>query len=323
MHALRPLLGALALSAIGCCASLAGPEAADDTVGPVSDTAAAVQVLVDCSLAQPGADVGLEQLRAACPALEQALLTLQLPEQLGADWRDTINVATLVDLASLAQRYQGDPAGIQPRPAALSAVMQSLRVSPLPGTWWQRFKAWLRSLLQRPSQQRSSWLTQLHLPWKPSLGLLRLIDYLLIGIVLLLAAWIVWREVRAARALSPVPRVSRRRRERAVAPGLREPGAELPDLQAMPPAQRAGAVLLALIGVLRRSGRLERERALTHRQLAARVRFDDGVQRARFERLALLAERCLYGRPEPIDAELLADAVALHRQLSSSAGVRA
>ena len=105
-------------------------------------------------------------------------------------------------------------------------------------------------------------------------------------------------------------------------PGRGEDSAELPDLQLLPPAQRPSAVLRSLIVLLRRSGRLQRERALTHRQLAASARFDDAAQRAQFERAALLAERCLYGRPEPLNSEQLADALALHAQLAAGMQAR-
>jgi len=318
VHSPGTWLVALALSAASCCTL-----GAEGTSRSGSADVAAIRVLAACSETQAVADSGLEGLREACPALEQALQELNLTDQLGPDWRETINLATVADLASLALRYQGEPDGIEPRPAALSAVMQSLRVNTPPTSWWQRLKTWLRSLLQQPTQPRGSWLTQLHLPWKPSQLLLRVIDYLLIGSVLLLAVWIVWREVRAARALAPAPRAAAKRGEMALAPELREQSIELPDLQSMPLAQRPSAVLLALIGVLHRSGRLERARALTHRQLTARARFDDLAQRARFERIALLAERCRYGRPEPVNTELLADAVALHRQLAATMGVHA
>jgi hypothetical protein len=301
VRALLPCIALLAISAQAYGADASSPSGQ--------------QVLEDCSKAHWDPSPGLDNLRQPCPGLEQALLDLGLAEQLGPHWRDAISGPALANLARLTRRYQGEPVGTAPQLEALSSIMQSVRVEPQPTTWWQRFKHWLSSLLRRRPEDRESWLRHLDLPWKPSEQLARVIGYASIAIVVLLALWVVWREVRAAYTpLSPARR--RRPLKPTSVPDLSD-DIGLPQLQSLPPQVRPAALLAALVGALRRSGRLDLERALTHRQLGARASFDDAAQRARFVRVALLAERCLYGVPESMPAELVADAVALHAQLSA------
>jgi len=102
-------------------------------------------------------------------------------------------------------------------------------------------------------------------------------------------------ELRAAGVFSRqrVRKVTASRFEGAPAAPSAELGFE--DLQRAPPAERCVWLLRLLVQALRRSGRLKRESTLTYRELIALPLFDDRQQRARFERLALLAERQRYG----------------------------
>jgi hypothetical protein len=59
-----------------------------------------------------------------------------------------------------------------------------------------------------------------------------------------------------------------------------------------------------LVSTLVKSGRLRAERALTHSELGLRATFDDTEQRECFRRVAVLAERVVYGTGEIQPADL-------------------
>jgi hypothetical protein len=289
-------------------------------------SSSAAQVLEQCSEADlPMVPDGIRNLQPVCPDLEQALVDLGLAEQLSADWRRRINRTGVRQLAQLVQRYQAQPRSDAPGIAALPQVMQALHLRVAPRSWWQQFQEWLRSWLREPNRQNSDWLNRLLLHLKLPPTLTRVFGYATIAAVLAMAIWIVWHELKAAGALAP-----RLARERAAAPRrlilTRAIESDLPDLEALPPWQRPAALLAALVAALRQSGRLGVERALTHRELGERGVFDDAAQRARFQRISLLAERQLYGadavRPSesaaPQIAQALADGVALHGQLRAA-----
>ena len=295
-----------------------------------SASSGAAQVLERCSEADlPVVPDGIQNLVPVCPDLEQALVDLGVADQLNADWRQKINRTGIKQLAQLVQRYQAQPRGGAPDIATLPQVMQALHLRQAPRSWWQQFKEWLQSWLREPNRQNLDWLDRLLLHLKLPPTLTRVFGYATIAAVLAMALWMVWRELKAAGALAP--RVAR---ERAVAPRrvtlTREIGSDLPDLEALPLWQRPAALLAALVAALRQSGRLGVERALTHRELGERGVFDDAAQRARFQRISLLAERQLYGadavQPSaaaaPQLAQVLADGVALHGQLRAAQSAR-
>jgi hypothetical protein len=295
-----------------------------------SASSSAVQVLERCSEADlPMVPDGILNLLPVCPDLEQALIDLGLAQQLSPDWRQKINRTGVRQLAQLVQRYQAPPRSGAPDIATLPQVVQALHLREAPRSWWQQFKEWLRSWLREPNREDSGWLDRLLLHLKLPATLTRVFGYATIAVVLAMALWIVWRELKAAGALAP-----RGARERAAAPRrvalAPEIGSDLPDLETLPLWQRPAALLAALVAALRQSGRLGVERALTHRELGERGVFDDAAQRARFQRISSLAERQLYGadgvQPSaavaPQIAQLLADGVALHGQLRAAQSAR-
>jgi len=293
---------------------------------PPAHPASPAQVLQACSKAElPTAPNGIEGLSARCPELEQALIDMGMADELGADWRGKINRTAVRGLAQLTQRYEGEPPGSAPDIAALPQVMQALQLRGTPHSWWDEFKAWLRAWLRSPDSQNTGWLARLllHLKLPPMLpSLTSLLGYATIALVLVMAAWIVWRELKAAGVIAPrPPRVAGTAPRRPTTPA--DPGMELPDLEALPLWQRPAVLLAALVQVLRQTGRLGLERALTHRQLVERGRFNDDAQRARFQRISLLAERQLYGVDTSApSAQVLTDGVDLYRALRAGAGGR-
>jgi len=274
---------------------------------------------------------GLEQIEALCPGVTQALSALGLTDQIGDEWRGRLNPLALGQLADLQQFYDGEPRSDAPRVDSLASVVSALRVQSAPQSLWQRFKSWLRSLLRQdevPSRTDNGWLERLLAHLKLTSWVAQAIGYTTIGLVIALALWIIWRELRYANVLT-----RRRRPSGGIARTEWTPQAfaaevRAGDLDRLPLWERPAVLLQLLVQALRQSQRLGFERALTFRELAQRAQLDDELQRARFERIARLAERQRYGArgqsPAPGSdeqlRETLADGLSLYAQLRATAG---
>jgi hypothetical protein len=148
---------------------------------------------------------GLEQIEALCPGLTQSLSELGLTQQIGEEWRGRLNPLGLGQLADLQHFYDGEPRFDAPRVDSLASVVSALHLQSAPQSWWERFKIWLRSLLRQdeaPSRADTGWLARLlsHLTLKPWVG--EAIGYTTVGLVIALALWVVWRELRYANVLT-------------------------------------------------------------------------------------------------------------------------
>ena len=320
-----PWLAALALTALGLPAMAGAQEAAVDAVDP-----AAVEWLHRCVQHVAGAgqrDVsrrahrGIVQLEADCPGLTEILDGLNVGVQLNGPWRERLDSERLSRLADLLDHYEFHPPSPRPDVAALPALAASLRNAPPSQSLWERFKAWLHSTLSpsEPARQASGldWLDRLLGRWRMSASTARLIGYGSLALVIALALWILWRELR----LSGVLQRSARGPGPATAPARADwqsPGAaplRVEDLQGMPSSRRAQALL---VQALCRTGRLGAARALTHRQLVEHARLEDAGERRCFEQVARLAERQLYGVPLPeAQCEPIVDeGIGLYRRIN-------
>jgi hypothetical protein len=318
VRALLPWLVLLALSPTAFAAAPDSPEA----------------VLQAC--ARSGSSTGqqfrgLEQLETPCPGLTQALSDLGLTQQIGEEWRGRLDPWAIGQLVDLQRLYEKAPLADAPNIESLAAAVSSLHVQTVPQTWWERFKSWLRSLLRQdelPESANFGWLERLlsHLKLTPWVA--RAIGYSIIGLVVALALWVVWSELRHANLLT-----RRRRTPGGLARADWMPQAFMGevragDLDRLPLWERPALLLQLLVQALRQSQRLGLERALTFRELAERARLDDELQRTRFERIARLAERQRYGArglsPTPGSdeqlRETLADGLSLYTQLRAAAG---
>jgi hypothetical protein len=251
---------------------------------------------LDACLLHLGADSAqsADKVRTRCPdlqlSLQQSDLALQLPE----NWPQRLDRSAISDLNWLEWRYQPPPLGSAPSSASLYVIAQALHTQADHVSWWQDFKDWLRDLLL-PTTQPSTpwlarWLSKLSVPaWAASS-----ITYLLLGAVVVMAAWIVRREVLAAGLRAASARRAARSGPGAPA-GVAGAGLDLAMIDAAPLYQQPSLLLQLLVQTLTRRGRLPDERSLTHRELGVHGVFDDAEQRARFVRLTQLAERLLYG----------------------------
>jgi hypothetical protein len=279
------------------------------------------QVLDDCIGAVEADVIGLPALEAQCPGLEQALVDLGL-DPFVADWqRDSIGLYGLMSLQGVEQRYSEPPSTGEVRAESLQSILDELKQpaqAERPLTWFERFKRWLRNLMGQQDSAANSWLSRWLEEYSLSETARNILFYGLVILVVLLAAAVIVNEVRVARK-------GRRKRDRTGASGAGVSAEALAaralDLDAAARSERPSILLQMLVMALVKSGRLQAERSLTHRELTARARFDDSSQRESFARVAQLAERIVYGGDEapPELDEVLQAGRALHSQLSGAA----
>ncbi|HEY3731093.1 MAG TPA: hypothetical protein VGL28_07500 [Steroidobacteraceae bacterium] len=268
----------------------------------------------------------VEQVRKLCPDLESSLQQSDLAMQLPQDWQQRLDHTAVSDLRWLAWRYQPPAPASAPATATLYAVAHALHMHSDRVSFWQGFKNWLRDLLFPASQPGApwlaGWLSKMSVPsWAA-----RSITYLLLGAALVVAVWIVRREVLAAGVRSGVGRRAARSGPGSASASAGAP-LDLASIDAAPLRQQPSMLLQLLVATLARSGRLPDERSLTHRELGVRGVFDDSDQRSRFVRLAQLAEALLYGPGQstvgaaaPAIELSVSDARLLYSQLSAARG---
>jgi hypothetical protein len=284
--------------------------------------AAPVDVVRDCAAKASPAISGIKDLGAACPQLEQALQALGLEPMLYDGWQHRLNRDALRDLANLAENYDGSKSGVSPDVAALPGILKALarEQTPLPKSWWDAFRAWLKTWLANHSD-KLTWLDH----WLEHLGrsttLFHIVSYSLVALVLMAAVAVIVNEVKAGGA-------SRRRHRAASSAGAANPAAVRADSEGLESgalADRLTELLRILVGRLMQTRRLEAERSLTHRELVARGTFDNESQRAVFAAVAGTAESILYGAqsaaPEQLN-RLLREGRALLAQLSDPSSAR-
>jgi hypothetical protein len=277
------------------------------------------QVFDDCIERVEADVIGMTALEAECPGLEQALIDLGL-EPFIADWQwDTIGVYGLMTLRDVEQRYSEPPAARDPQVGSLQSILDELKKpvqAEQPLTWFERFKRWLRNFMNQQQSGGDSWLSRWLNEHSLSETARNILFYGSVALVVLLAVAVIVNEVRIARK-------GRRKQGRSRASGAGAPVEALAgslDLDGAARSDRPSILLQMLVAALVKTGRLQAERSLTHRELAARARFDDSSQRESFRRVAQLAERVVYGGDEtpPELDEVVQAGRALHSQLAGA-----
>lgn len=253
----------------------------------------ALEAIDDCLTRS---DSGSAEAPRSCPELEGALIWLGLDRQLPEDWRRHLEPRTLKSLAALLRRYSAPAPSIAPALNRLPLALRNLQATaPAPLSWWQRLLHWLDQLFSPKAHNDDGWLTQLLSHLSMPRWLQQTILYLSVSAVLAMAAYVIYLELKAAGVLSRQRGRSVRPQRTDNAPKAGSTELKFDDLQLAPPNERCVWLVRLLVQALRRSGRLSRESNLTYRELAAQPVFDDPEQHARFEHLALLAERQRYG----------------------------
>jgi hypothetical protein len=294
------------------------------TAEPAAHLADSPQDVLGACVARLADEAGAELLKR-CPQVPEALRSLGFAGQLRSDWRDRLNSSSLQDLLDLARRYRGPSLSAVPSQSMLPLILQNLRRDQPPQSWWQSFKQRLRRWLEMPQASGEPWLAQL-LSALPPIAL-RLMLYITTITVVVMALWMVWRELRAAGLLERRGGAGQARLPLVDGGGAGTPKLELAlaDVDAAPPGQRAAVLLRLLLQAMRRTGRVRGERTLSCRELSERASFDSLEQRRRFASVARWAERERYagganegaGRMEL--AAVLAQGRELYEQLHGSA----
>jgi len=295
---------------------------ASATLCPLRADALAARILVSRCAAAAGANLqGLVAIRKACPGIDQAVADLGVGTLLSADWDAKASGAALGDLAALAERYAGPPSSALPSGSDLRAIalrLQEPDASMTSVSLWDRVKAWLHRRLAPFAGLLKWWRS---LPGGSAGPGLRAVLLVGVGVLILLSvAVIIFMELRSTGVLGPGRRrASAVRRRHAVQKGVVTGGGGADDdVEAARALDRPGSAFRMLIEALRRSRRIERDGNLTCHEVLARAVFDSGRQREGFARVALLAERELFGpggAPIRVPEELRATLQTLHREL--------
>jgi hypothetical protein len=272
-------------------------------------------VVEHCSDLASDETYGLTDLEKECPGLTQALEELGYLQLLSSGTRDTLHVYDLADLLQVDDWY-GDQQARNIDVATLAPILTSLRAEKPEHTltWFERLKRWLRSLLERqqdaPDRSLPRWLLG-------DLDLSSIVRVLLLGsliLVVVLAIAVIYNELRVSGML-------RKRtvlHDAAVNAASNDALAagELEDLDRLSADRKPPMLLRMLVATLIKSGRLRTERSLTYRELCTRATFDDTQQRDSFRRVAVLAERVVYGGGT-VSAEEVEPMVAAARALDA------
>jgi hypothetical protein len=280
------------------------------------DERSALEIIDQCSESTDEETIGLTAFEEECPGVTRALEQSGYLSLLSTASREELDSYDLSDLLLVDSWYDdAAPADRDVDVATLRPILDSLRAqeSERPPGWFERFKRWLRSMLEPQGGSSSDnwlsrWLQDKKIPGLVAEGIV----YVALATLLGLTIFVVVNELRAAGLF-------RRRKTHpdefagGIVAAAEDAAADFDTLAA---DRKASMLLRMLVATLISSGRLRTERSLTHRELCARARFDDARQRESFQRVAALAERTVYGSSE-VPAEEVEPIVAAARDLDA------
>jgi hypothetical protein len=280
------------------------------------DERSALEIIDQCSESTDEETIGLTAFEEECPGVTRALEQSGYLSLLSTASREELDSYDLSDLLLVDSWYDdAAPADRDVDVATLRPILDSLRAqeSERPPGWFERFKRWLRSMLEPQGGSSSDnwlsrWLQDKKIPGLVAEGIV----YVALATLLGLTIFVIVNELRAASLF-------RRRKTHpdefagGIVAAAEDAAADFDSLAA---DRKASMLLRMLVATLIRSGRLRTERSLTHRELCARARFDDARQRESFQRVAALAERTVYGSSE-VPAEEVEPIVAAARDLDA------
>ena len=212
------------------------------------------------------------------------------------DWEQKASPTTLADLDALAERYAGRPPSSLPAASDLRAAALRLQQPEPAGSSasvWERFKGWLQRQLALAAQLLKWLFPKSSGTAGPSLQEVLLIAATVL-LLLVIAAFVIAKLRAAGTPDAGRPKQSERRRRRA-AVRRTTAAAGIGSVASSAALDRPVLALQMLIEALRRSRRIEKDGNLTCREVVTRAVFDTQGQREGFARIALLAERELYG----------------------------
>lgn len=289
------------------------------TAAPLAQARDPLAAIDTCVAQLDGLDIGYERIAARCPDLTPSLVSSPWEAWLPRDWyrpHNQLSSAGLVDLRALLPREAARlPSGREPRTAAVTGVLASLREAEHPRSWWQRLKGWLHDLFARPPRPvQDNWLQRLLLRLHLPATLTRWIGWMALAIVAALGVGIVLNELRLAGWLT----APRRRGAWAPAPGAATSmDVRLAELERASPADQPRLLLELVAARLIEQARLPPARALTVRELNSAARLEVAADRGRLSELALACERVRFS-DQAVAPAILTRALAQGRELLAS-----
>jgi hypothetical protein len=263
-------------------------------------------------------DVGYAHVAERCPDLPRSLSSSPYAAWLPPDWNkpdNGLSVGGLIELRSLLTRSEPPPTVRAPRVARLTGVLAELhREDTAQRGWWPRFKQWLREIFTpQPNGEGQGWLGRLIGGIDVSQTVMRVIVWVALFVVLLLAGAIIVNELRIA-GLWRSPRRSGQDGYGNPQPGR---GAlSLRDLDRASADEQPHVLLQLIIRRLIEQQRLPPARALTLRELQRVARLRDEAERDRLADLAAVCERARFA--EHVAPPVLAAAAVRGRELLAS-----
>jgi hypothetical protein len=244
----------------------------------------------------PQVDIGYERIAGRCPELARQLEQTSWAAWLPRGWKESgndLSVGSLKELSELARRELAATS-----PARAPDVQHLKRIAgqladtnPARGSWWVRFKNWLRSVLESGAQPGDDgWLGRLITHVGFSQAMIELISYVALAVVVSLAGLIVLNELRSAGWLAARDRA---RNKPATGDALPAAGG-WQDVERAAFGDQSRVLLELLARRLTAAGLLPPSRALTIRELTRAAALPEAADRARLSALALAAERVCY-----------------------------
>lgn len=274
-------------------------------------------------------DVGYDRIAKRCPELAPALEQGGWAAWLPQGWKESRNdlsAGSLRELRALVARELATQAASRgPRVERLKEILSDLGSTGQQRSGaWARFKTWVRSLFERAGRQSDEgWLSRLVSRVGVSGTVMQLITYVALALVVALAGFIVFNELRLAGV------IGRRRGERAAGT---QPDAAADrrrvtwaDVEGAAMLDQPRLVLELIAAKLTDLKRLPPAGAFTVRELVRSAELSQPTDREQLNEIALTAERVRYAE-ETVSSAAVQSAVAGARDLLSrleSPGARA
>jgi uncharacterized protein DUF4129 len=263
-------------------------------------------------------DIGYDRVARRCPDLAPALEQSGWAAWLPQGWKESRNDLSVGSLRELRRTVARE---LAPHPVAKIPNVETLKdiISDLGTTGqersglWSRFKKWLRSLFERSAQQNDEgWLSRLISRAGVSGAVMEIITYVALGIVVALAGFIVFNELRLAGIL---------KRRRAGNAG--DEGASLPadglriawaDVERAPLRDQPRLLMQLVASRLTDLKRLPPAGAFTVREIVRTADLKQPADRERLNEIALTSERVRYAESE-VSPAVVETAVVNAREL--------
>lgn len=317
------------LSALVACALINGTAGGEGVQGgsqlrvaqpvPVAQQAPVVAQIpnIDSCVSRldPQLDIGYDRIAARCPELIRQLEGGAWAPWLPRGWkeaRNDLSAGGLREFRELVNRESGaGDSSAGPDVRHLRTILTALAGSHSE-TGWSRFKAWLRSVLERREQPTDeSWLARMVSHVGVSQSVIRVVTYAALTAVVLLAGVIIVNEARTAGLLRKRRGSARKRREIAAGDSTVMAWGDIEQAQ---PRDRPRLLLELIVRRLSDRGLLPPAGALTVRELTRTARLPEAGDRSRLTALALAAERVRYSARE-FESAGLDESVAQGREL--------